>query len=194
MMVNRIGKYIYDRLIQPAWSVLCGTKVPVWLLIVGTMATFVGTYLIVPMINKELQKEEIRTQYILELISEIRSNINSVVRDTTHISDTFIQTRAIDDTKKFHIAAQLSELQWRVIDIDIAIGNSVDDDAVLRYQDTILKLQNLLRETSDKNSLLSMLDQLELFLRQSNDILRALYENAGLKTNVDTFKIELPLE
>lgn len=166
-------------------AVLLRSDMPVWLsLIVGIAGGFVafgGSYIVVPLINQQLKIQEIRTQYIIENVRSINEDTRQILSSITSLSHKLIETNEIDKDKKKIILSRISELQWRIIDLDVIFSETKSDSIISNYKSSLSSLRRSIENLENKDQLALVFNNSEQFAISAYHTLQSLYEMAGIR-------------
>lgn len=167
---------------------------PVWLtlfmvIISGVLAS-AGTYFLVPEINAELQRQEVRSRYLLDNIKVLNGAVISLWRSTNGMVNQAIETGHFAQNERYEILQQLTELQWRVIDLQVILGDPRGIRVIQLYSEAAANLRREVEALGarplrlEDEQIDSLFRELEKFAVAAAALLEELYSRAGFSVDI----------
>lgn len=117
---------------QYLWSLLFETNTPLWVTFLGFCAATAGVYYVTPLINANLEKQKIKTEYVIRSLDNINSRTQEMLAEIS-VANRKIASDQKDFAPNIDKALRLAtELQWKAIEIG----------AVLEDQQSVLIIKN----------------------------------------------------
>ena len=109
------------------WKLLFETDTPLWVTLVGFCFATFGVYYLTPMINQNLEKQKIKTEYVIRSLDNINTRTQEMLAEIS-IANRKIASDQKDYSSNIDKALRLAtELQWKAIEI----GAVLDDQESL---------------------------------------------------------------
>jgi hypothetical protein len=150
---------------------------PVWLTIVGLVATAVTTYYIAPSLNSQFEVEKSRSQYIMEnmkILSDDTSKLFSYVTELSHYQ------RESAEYQKIHIELNkiFTRLQWKANEYEILFSDKSGNIVIHTYSTALhdLRLSIANNNTSEDNVM--MLKHSKSLIIATKNVIALLSERA----------------
>jgi len=170
------------------WKFLCREKMPIWLSLILAVITGVvaysGTYFLVPQVNYQLRIQEIRTQYIIENVRAINEDTRTLLSTTRQLAKTILDGSRIDEKNKQDILDDITQLQWRIIDLDLIFSDNADKHTIIMYRSSLTELRRSVEKTNKRDDLDDLFKKLENVAVSSYNLLSALYKLAGFDISI----------
>lgn len=169
-------------------EILCGHHMPVWMTllvgIVGALIGIVGSYWIIPDINRQLKIDEIRSQYLLETIKGLNNDTRALLSEITKYNHSILDGKAVDVERRRLIVSLITELQWRVVDLDVIFTTDKAKQVLQSYRDSLSELRHSIENPSGQFYVEKIITASEEFAIDSYRVLSALYALAGLEVQL----------
>jgi hypothetical protein len=173
------------RLLAYLKNVCLGTDFPVWATLLGVLlggaATAVGTYLIVPKINYELERQKIRSEFIIRNLDDLNNRTRSLLSGVSNLHSAVLRSNKVDPEAVQRLNSQIVELQWKAIELGIIFDDKAGVAAVGTYQKSLDDLRDALQQLSSKQELPNSEKAAEDFSSSSFAVIRQLVALGGLK-------------
>lgn len=169
------------------WGICLGEKLPVWAtllgIIIGAVATALGTYLIVPSINQNLERQKIRTDFVIRNLDDLNSRTRTLVSDVSNLHYTVLRSGTVDDDVIQKLTSRIAEMQWKAIELAVIFEGSKGSQIVRAYQTSLDDVRTALLKLKSKSDLELSQQAIESFSRRSLDVIRELAGLGGLRVN-----------
>jgi gas vesicle protein len=174
---RRLGSYLL--------TVCLGEKFPVWATLVGILLggviTGFGTYLIVPTINESLERQKIRSEFVIRNLDDLNSRTRSLVSDVSDIHNKVLSTNIVDFAALQKTTAKIAEMQWKAIELAVIFEGTTGAPVVEAYQRSLEGVRVALDGLKSKEDLQTTQNAVETLSRSTLDVIRELAALAGLK-------------
>jgi hypothetical protein len=173
----RFLKYLGDVCLQdrlPVWATLLG-------FIVGALMTAVGAYWIVPSINQKLERQKIRSEFVIRNLDDLNARTRSLVSDISELHYNVLRTDRIDQANVQKLSARIAEMQWKAIELGIIFEGTAGEKTVANYQMSLDNVRSAISKIETKRDLPISQSAVEMFSRRSLDVIRELAALSGLR-------------
>lgn len=162
-------------------------KFPVWVTIVGVIlggiATAAGTYWIVPSINEALERQKIRSEFVIRNLDDLNSRTRALVSDVSALHQNVLRVNVVDDSAVQKVLVKITEMQWKAIELAIIFDGSAGENKVENYQQSLEAERVALSNLRTKDDLPSSQAAIERLSARTVDVVQALAALAGLRIN-----------
>jgi hypothetical protein len=176
---RRFGSYLLE--------VCVGEKFPVWAtllgVLIGGLVTGLGTYLIVPKINESLEKQKIRSEFIIRNLDDLNLRTRSLVSDVSDIHYRVLTTNVVDFGATQKTTAKIAEMQWKAIELAVIFEGTKGAQVVEAYQASLDEVRVALNLLKSKDDLQATQVSVEKLSRRTLDVIKELAELGGLKVH-----------
>ena len=171
------------RLLRYLADVCMHDKLPVWATILGIILGALGTYFIVPAINEGLERQKIRTDFIIKNLDDLNLRTRGLVSDISDLHFNVLRTGAVDSGVVQKLSARIAEMQWKAIELAVIFEGTSGMSAVNRYQSSLDDVRDALLEIKGKGDLAKSQAAIERFSESTLAVIKELAGLAGLRIN-----------
>jgi hypothetical protein len=169
------------------WDVCIGEKFPVWAtllgILIGGLATGLGTYLIVPTINESLEKQKIRSEFIIRNLDDLNSRTRSLVSDVSEMHYKVLNTNVVDSAAIQKMTSKIAEMQWKAIELAVIFEGTKGAQSVVAYQAALDGVRLALVDLKSKDDLQATQHSVEQLSRSTLDVIKELASLGGLRVS-----------
>ncbi|MCK1641496.1 hypothetical protein IVA95_29105 [Bradyrhizobium sp. 157] len=156
-------------------------KLPVWATILGIVIGALGTYFVIPSINEGLEKQKIKSEFVIRNLDDLNSRTRTLVSDVSDLHFNVLRTGEIDGSAVQKISSKIAEMQWKAIELAVIFEGTPGMDAVQRYQKSLDGVRTALGELKAKKDLPNSQAAIEAFSQNTLTLIKELAALAGLK-------------
>lgn len=171
------------RFLKYCKEILMGKELPVWVTLLGIFAGVVGTYYIIPVINQELEKQKIKTEFVIRNIDDLNSKTRSLLVGVGELHRQMLASGLVDRSKIEGYVSTITELQWKGIELAIIFEGTASMKVVEHYQESLDRLRIALLNLQDKTGLQASIAAASDFSRATVDVIKALARLSGINLN-----------
>jgi len=164
-------------------DILMGKDLPVWVTLLGIIGGVAGTYFVIPAINQQLEKQKIKTEFVIRNIDDLNSKTRSLLTGIGELHRQTLSSGLVDRAKIEGYVSTITELQWKGIELAIIFDGTNSMIVVERYQESLDKLRTALLNLQDKTGLQASMSAAENFSRATVDVIKALASLSGINLN-----------
>jgi hypothetical protein len=184
-MMKRFAIYIRE--------ICLGEKLPVWAtllgIVIGAVLTAASTFWIVPRLNQALERQKIRTEFIIRNLDDLNARTRSLVVDISEIHSVTLRTNTVDETAVQKIVGKIAEMQWKAIELAIIFNDAQGSRAIKDYQQSLDGVRMAVLGLQSKAELAASQEAIKRFSSSTLRVVAALANLGGLRVNND---ISLP--
>jgi hypothetical protein len=174
-----------ERLLAYLRDVCLGDKFPVWAtlvgVIIGALATVFGTYWLVPRINEALERQKIRTEFVIRNLDDLNARTRELISEISEFHYLVLQSDKPDQASIQKISSTIAQMQWKAVELGIIFEGTPGLKAVRAYQAALDRVRDTVSSVHGKGDLSQTEAAAEAFSRQTLEVLRQLAALAGLK-------------
>jgi hypothetical protein len=169
------------------WEVCLGETLPVWAtivgIIIGSLLTAFSSFWIIPKLNESLEKQKIRTEFIIRNLEDINSRTRGLVIDVAEIHSGTLKTNLVDGVLVQRAQSKIAEMQWKAIELAV-IFEGKNGGAIIRdYQKSLDGVRVALNNLKSKSDLDASQAAIEKFSESTLMVIRQLAGLGGLGMN-----------
>ncbi len=164
---------------------LCAEKMPLWVTFMLFIMTAVGTYLLAPVINQEFERQKIRSAYVVENLNNLNLISRTLISDISIYNNNLIDTGKRDNDTKQKINSQITELQWRALELDIIFDDSCSYKIIQKYKASLDRVRQDLEDVQNPKDVKSINYSVRSYAQVSMKVIELLAERGDVKA-VDT--------
>lgn len=184
-MIKRFAFYIRD--------VCLGEKLPVWAtllgIVIGGVVTAASTFWIVPRLNESLERQKIRTEFIIRNLDDLNARTRSLVVDISEIHSATLRTNGVDETAVQKIIGKIAEMQWKAIELAIIFDDAQGGRAIKDYQQSLDGVRLAVLGIRSKADLAASQEAIKRFSSSTLRVVAELARLGGVRVSRD---ISLP--
>jgi hypothetical protein len=167
------------------WKICLGDKLPVWAtllgIIVGAAATTVGTFMIVPSLNESLEKQKIRSDFIIKNLDDLNARTRSLVSDVSDLHYNVLHTNQVDSAAIQKTLTKIAEMQWKAVELAIIFESTKGAIVVQEYQKSLDDVRSNLVNLKSNDDLGASQAAIENFSFRTLNVIRELAVLGGLR-------------
>lgn len=168
-------------------QVCLGDKLPVWAtllgIVIGAVVTATSTFWIVPRLNESLERQKIRTEFIIRNLDDINARTRALVSEISELHLTVLQNNVVDPLMIKRILPKITEMQWKAIELGIIFEGADGAKVVQSYQSSLDNVRVALTNLKTKNDLVASQRAIEAFSSSTLDVVRQLANLGGLRVS-----------
>jgi hypothetical protein len=178
--VSRIG-----RLFSYLRRICLQDKFPVWVtilgVVIGGVATAASTYWIVPSINETLEKQRIRSEFVIRNLDDLNARTRALVSDVSAIHQSVLRANVVDDSMVQKALLKITEMQWKAVELAIIFDGSAGERIIENYQQSLDSVRDALSSLRTREDLSSSQAAIERLSARTVEVVRELASLAGLR-------------
>ena len=120
---------------------LIRTDTPLWVTLVGFTAGAFGVYHVTPEINRRMEAQRIKTEYVIRSLDHLNTRTQELFSELTIANRKLGNGEASFGQHVDHAVRLASELQWRSIEISAVLDDSESLAVLARFQDGLDRLR-----------------------------------------------------
>jgi hypothetical protein len=167
--------------LKSAFIYIARDEMPIWLSLALAAFAAIGTYYLAPVINQDLEFQKNRSAHIMTTVKTVNDDF---VQLTTHVrqfnEELFYQTRKLGSARGV-LLDEISELQWRMIDVGVIIRRSgAKDECVSDLKTALEHLRSSVVEARKPEDQESVIDAYQGAATRAESCINVLYSSAKL--------------
>ncbi|MGY3617738.1 hypothetical protein [Bradyrhizobium sp. USDA 10063] len=176
------------RVLDHTVAFLLAEKLPVWATILGIILGAIGTYYIVPGINQSLEKQKIRSEFVIRNLDDLNARTRSLVSDVSDIQYGVLRTSYVDSAAIQKVLSKIAEMQWKAIELAVIFEGTQGARSVQQYQEALDHVRAALVGLKSKEDLKISQAAIEQFSERTLNVLRELAAVGGIRISAKTPK------
>ena len=178
---RRFGRYL--------WEICLGETLPVWAtilgIITGALITAAGTFWIVPKLNESLERQKIRTEFVIRNLDDLNARTRSLVMEISDLHSSILRTNIVDNSAVQKLVSKTAEMQWKAIELAIIFDSKTGGRIIQDYQKSLDGVRTALLNLKSKNDLGDSQEASQRFSASTLSVMRELVKLGGLRMNSD---------
>jgi hypothetical protein len=176
-MLTKLSTYLKDKV-----PFLFEEKMPVWLTILASIAAALLTYYLAPIYNRQFQIEDTRSAHISKTTSEINSDIIELSKKIRRFNSALVSNNGQEAISLREECLDLvTTLQWRLVDLQVALNEEGDAAIVKNLSDAIDNLKLALDSPNDAQYSMRVKRAMGILTTATQSALNRLYVKSALK-------------
>lgn len=156
-------------------------KLPVWATVLGIILGALSTYFIIPKINENLERQKIRSEFVIRNLDDLNSRTRTLVSDVSELHGNVLRGGNVDASAVQKVSSKIAEMQWKAIELAVIFEGTPGMTAVQRYQTSLDGVRAALDELKTKSDLPRSQSAIEAFSQSTLAVIRELASLAGLR-------------
>lgn len=169
----RLVRYLADVCVQD--------KLPVWATVLGILIGALGTYFVIPKINEDLERQKIRSDFVIRNLDDLNSRTRTLVSDVSELHFNVLRNGNVDSAAVQKISSKIAEMQWKAIELAVIFEGTQGMASVHRYQASLEDVRAALSDLKTKSDLARSQTAIEGFSESTLAVIRELASLAGLR-------------
>jgi hypothetical protein len=169
------------------WGICLGETLPVWAtilgIIVGAALTAGSTFWIVPRLNESLEKQKIRTEFIIRNLDDLNSRTRALVIDIAELHSSVLRTNVVDSSAVQKSISKIAEMQWKAIELAVIFEGQNGGRIIRDYQKSLDDVRAALLNLKSKEDLVASQEAIQRFSSSTLSVIRELVGLGGLRLN-----------
>lgn len=173
-----ISRYIVDFCLAdklPVWATLLG-------IVIGAVVTAASSFWIVPKINESLERQKIRTEFVIRNLDDLNARTRALVVDISELHSSILSTGNINASAIQKPMSKIAEMQWKAIELAI-IFEQKNGRIIKDYQKSLEDVRVALSGIKSKDQLPASQEAVEKLSASTLSVIRELASLGGLRIN-----------
>lgn len=184
ILILRACKTFWLKLYNPVRQFLCLKEMPLGISLLIFIATAWGTYYLSPNLNDQFEKQKIKSSYIVENLNSFNSLSRDLISQVSLFNNAMLDRRMIDPEVKQAIQTQITQLQWRALELDIIFDDAESVNVIVKYKANLDLLRREIGSVRTVDDVSRVNAAVEDFADSSFKVIDILAKRGGLKLDV----------
>lgn len=162
-------------------ELLNSTSTPLWVSLLGFLIGGLGIYIITPKINQNLERQKIKSEYVVRSLENINSKTQEMFAEIS-IANRKISSNQTNFSDNIDKATRLAtELQWKALEISSVLSDRKSSAIIKLFQNELGKTRDAFVEINSSTKALSALDAIQKFIPASLLLTNRIATLSGIK-------------
>jgi tRNA A22 N-methylase len=163
------------------WELLFETSTPLWVTLVGFCIATFGVYYITPLINANLEKQKIKTEYVIRSLDNINTRTQEMLAELS-VANRKIVADQKDYSPNIDKALRLAtELQWKAIEIGAVLEDKESARIIENFQQKLDATYEAISKVSSPTTAKEALKSVKEFVPASLLLTGRIAQLSGIK-------------
>lgn len=159
---------------------LTATETPLWFVIVGVLGSAFGTYLLAPKINREFEKQKVRTEFVIRNLDALNSRTQELVSEIS-VMNLKISEREKATENRDKAVRLITELQWKSVELSVILSDAESQRILLDYQTALEDSREALAKVDSPHTALIALEKIRAFAIKSLSVTKRIAELSDIR-------------
>lgn len=158
------------------WDVLRDTSTPLWVTLLGVGLSAYGAYKITPAINHELEKQKVRTEFVIRNLDSLNGKTQELLAELSIANRKIVEAERGFGENIDKATRLTTELQWKAVELSAVLQDDKSRGILIEFQRTLDEVHSSIQKIKTPDSALLALQKVRMFIPASLAVTRRIAE------------------
>ncbi|MBA1157940.1 hypothetical protein [Microvirga mediterraneensis] len=163
------------------WDVLRDTSTPLWVTLLGVGLSAYGAYKITPAINHELEKQKVRTEFVIRNMDSLNGKTQELLAELSIANRKIVEGEKGFGDNVDKATRLTTELQWKAVELSAVLQDDKSRQVLMEFQRTLDEVHTAVQNIKAPDSAFSALQKVRAFIPASLAVTRRIAELSSIR-------------